>query len=154
MVVPGTYEAHLTIDGATHVEPFNVVMDPRSEMEGTTIEDIQAQYDLGLEVLASIEDADATIDRLTIAMERVSEGGDVEKQLKEIQDALVTDRTITSYPQPMLRDQFQYLYSNSISVDQKPAVDMYDRIDVLKTELEDHKQRLERLMRSVTEESR
>ncbi|HIF38399.1 MAG TPA: hypothetical protein EYQ69_04090 [Gemmatimonadetes bacterium] len=154
MVVPGTYEAHLTIDGATHVEPFNVVMDPRSEMDGITIEDIQAQYDLGLEVLASIEDADATIDRLTRAMERVSEGGDIEKQLKEIQDALVTDRTITSYPQPMLRDQFQYLYSNSISVDQKPAVDMYDRLDVLKTELEEHKQRLERLMRSVTEESR
>ena len=152
MVVPGVYEAHLRIDGATHIESLNVLMDPRSRMDGITIEDIQAQYELGMEVLVAIEDADATIDRLTGAMERASEGGTVEKQLKEIQDALVTDRSITSYPQPMLRDQFQYLYSNSISIDQKPAVDMYDRLNVLKTELEEHKQKLEMLMRSVTEE--
>jgi hypothetical protein len=71
--------------------------------------------------------------------------------LKEIEDALVTDRSITSYPQPMLRDQFQYLYGNSIGVDQRPAVDMYDRLDFLKAELEEHKQKLETLMRSVTE---
>lgn len=152
MVVPGVYEARLRIDGATHIESLNVLMDPRSRMDGITIEDIQAQYELGMEVLVAIEDADATIDRLTGAMERASEGGPVEKQLKEIQDALVTDRSITSYPQPMLRDQFQYLYSNSISIDQKPAVDMYDRLNVLKTELEEHKQKLEMLMRSVTEE--
>ena len=154
MVIPGVYEAHLTVDGATHIESFNVLMDPRCELDGITLEDIQAQYDLGMEVLAAIEDADATIDRLNGAMERVSEGGDLEKQLKEIEEALVTDRTITSYPQPMLRDQFQYLYGNSISVDQKPAADMYDRLNVLKIELEEHKQRLQRLMRSVTEEGR
>ena len=151
MVIPGVYEAHLTIDGTTHVESFNVLMDPRSEIDGITLEDIQAQYDLGIQVRAAIEDADATIDRLSGAMERVSKGGDVEKQLKEIEDALVTDRSITSYPQPMLRDQFQYLYGNSIGVDQRPAVDMYDRLDFLKAELEEHKQKLERLMRSVTD---
>jgi len=151
MVVPGVYEAHLTIDGTTHVESFNVLMDPRSEIDGITLEDIQAQYDLGIQVRAAIEDADATIDRLSGAMERASKGGDVEKQLKEIEDALVTDRSITSYPQPMLRDQFQYLYGNSIGVDQRPAVDMYDRLDFLKAELEEHKQKLETLMRSVTE---
>ena len=31
---------------------------------------------------------------------------------------------------------------------------MYDRLNVLKIELEEHKQRLQRLMRSVTEEGR
>ena len=81
----------------------------------------------------------------------MSEGTDVERQLKEIERALLTDDSISSYPQPMLRDQFNYLYRNSISADQEPAVDMYDRLEALVTELEEHKSRLERLSRMVTD---
>ena len=75
----------------------------------------------------------------------------MESQLKEIERALLTDRTITSYPQPMLRDQLNYLNSNSQRADQEPAADMYERLDVLVTELEQHKERLQRLIRMVTD---
>ena len=82
-------------------------------------------------------------------MRRASEGSDVAEQLAEISAALVTDRSISSYPQPMLRDQLDYLSGNSQSADQKPGEDMYERLEVLVAELEAHKERLQRLIRLV-----
>ncbi len=151
IVVPGTYMARVTVDGVSHERSFQVLMDPRVAADGVTVADLQAQFDLGIEVRTAIEDADATIERLQGAQERVAEGTDVERELKEIERALLTDRTITSYPQPMLRDQMNYLYRNSQSSDQEPAADMYERLNVLVTELEQHKERLQRLIRMVTD---
>tara|TARA_B110000196_G_C20974050_1_gene580144 strand:+ start:106 stop:486 length:381 start_codon:yes stop_codon:yes gene_type:complete len=126
-------------------------MDPRVAADGVTQADVQAQYDLGIQVRTAIEDADATIERLQGAQVRAAEGSDVADDLKEIERALLTDRTITSYPEPMLRDQFNYLYGNTQRADQKPAADMYERLEILVTELEEHKQRLQQLIRMVTQ---
>jgi hypothetical protein len=151
MVVPGTYTARLTVDGQAQSRSLDVLMDPRVIADGVTVADVQEQFDLGIQIRTAIEDADATIGRLEQAMGRVAEGSDVETQLKELERALITDRTISSYPQPMLRDQFQYLYGNSISADQEPAEDMYERLEVLVAELEQHKERLARLSRLVSD---
>ncbi|MDX1492792.1 MAG: hypothetical protein R3253_01865 [Longimicrobiales bacterium] len=151
MVVPGSYTARLTVDGETHERTFDVLMDPRVAADGVTVADLQEQFDLAIEIRTAIEDTDQTIERLRGVQERVSEGTDVERQLKEIERALLTDDSISSYPQPMLRDQFNYLYRNSISADQEPAVDMYERLEELVTELEQHKERLARLSRMVTD---
>ena len=150
-VVPGTYRAQLTVDGQVGTRSFELLIDPRVAADGVTQADLQAQFDLGLDIVAAIEDASGTIERLEGAMARVAEGSSVEEQLKEIEAALVTDRTISSYPQPMLADQLSYLYSNSQSADQTPAADMYERLEVLVTELEQHKRWLEQLMRAITD---
>ena len=47
--------------------------------------------------------------------------------------------------------QLQYLYSMLQSADQKPGQDAYDRLNTLKTELEEHKTRLERLLRTIAD---
>ena len=145
--------------GASNIGAHSVVLMPRCGSantwwleDGVTIADLQAQFDLGIQIRTAIEDADATIERLEGAQARVAEGSDVERELKEIERALLTDRTITSYPQPMLRDQLNYLNGNSQRADQKPAADMYERLDVLVTELEQHKERLQRLIRMVTDD--
>jgi len=151
MVVPGTYTARLIVDGETHERPFDVLIDPRVAADGVTVADLQEQFDLAIEIRSAIEDADQTIERLRGVQERVSEGTDVERQLEEIERALLTDDSISSYPQPMLRDQLNYLYRNSTAADQEPAEDMYERLDALVTELEQHRDRLERLSRMVTE---
>ena len=151
LVVPGRYTARLTVDGQTSERSFEVIMDPRVAADGVTQADLQAQYDLGIQVRTAIEDADATIERLQGAQVRAAEGSDVADDLKEIERALLTDRTITSYPEPMLRDQFNYLYGNTQRADQKPAADMYERLEILVTELEEHKQRLQQLIRMVTQ---
>jgi photosystem II stability/assembly factor-like uncharacterized protein len=151
LVVPGTYSARLTVDGWQETRSFDVLIDPRVATDGVTIADLQAQFDLGIEIRTAIEDADATIGRLETALERAAEGSDVRTQLEEIEDALITDRTISSYPQPMLRDQFNYLYGNTQRADQEPGKDMYERLEVLVTELEQHKERLQRLSRMVSD---
>jgi hypothetical protein len=128
-----------------------VAIDPRVAADGVSQRDLMEQFMLSLQILAAVGDATATIDRLDEAMQIVAEGGDVRAQLEEIQAALVTDRTISSYPQPMLADQLQYLYSMLQSADQKPGQDAYDRLNTLKTELEEHKTRLERLLRTIAD---
>jgi len=149
IVVPGTYMARLTVDGQQQTRSFEILMDPRVAADGVTVADLQEQFDLGIEIRTAIEDADATIERLESAMRRVSEGTDIERQLKEIAAALVTDQSISSYPQPMLRDQLNYLSASSQRADQKPGEDMYERLEILVSELEAHKIRLQRLIRLV-----
>lgn len=151
MVVPGTYTARLTVDGVTAERSFDLMMDPRVAADGITLADLQAQFDLGIRIRTAIEDADATIERLRGAQARVTEGSDIESDLKEIERALVTNDSISSYPQPMLRDQMNYLYGNSQRADQRPAADMYERLDVLVIELEEQKERLQALIRMVTD---
>lgn len=151
IVVPGTYTARLTVDGRTSQRSFDIMMDPRVAADGVSIADLQAQFDLGIQIRTAIEDADATIERMRGAQERVAEGTDVERELKELERDLLTDRSITSYPEPMLRDQMNYLYGNTQRADQRPAADMYQRLDVLVGELEEHKARLQRLIRMVTD---
>ena len=152
MVPPGSYAVELVVDGAAvEAKPLEVVMDPRVAAEGVTTQaDLEAQFALGLEIVAAIEDVDGTIDRLDDALERVQEGSEVESALREIEAALVTDRSVSSYPQPMLADQLSYLYSNSQRADQRPAADMYARLEELVAELESHKERLQRLLRTIT----
>ncbi|MDH5759809.1 MAG: hypothetical protein OEZ65_09495 [Gemmatimonadota bacterium] len=150
MVVPGRYGARLTVDGTAHTVGFDVLMDPRVAADGVTVADLREQFDLSLAVIAAMEDAGATIDRLEAAMEDAGEG-DLQRQLDEIHAALVTDETITSYPQPMLAAQLQYLYSNLQTADQKPGADPAARLVELKAELEMHKARLERLLRTITD---
>ena len=84
-------------------------------------------------------------------MRIVAEGGDARSQLEEIHAALVTDRSISSYPQPMLADQLRYLYSMLQTADQKPGMDAYERLATLKQELEQHKTRMERVLRTIAE---
>jgi photosystem II stability/assembly factor-like uncharacterized protein len=151
-VPPGQYTVRLTVDGQEHTRTVDVLIDPRVAEDGVTVADIQEQFLLSLQILAAMGDASATIERLEEAMQIAAEGGDIRAQLEEIQTALVTDRTISSYPQPMLADQLQYLYSMLQSADQKPGRDAYERLDVLKAELETHKSRLERLLRTIADE--
>ena len=149
MVPPGTYQARLTVDGDAQSKSFAVKIDPRVAQDGVTVADIVEQYELSLQILAAMADASATIEKVEGAMERAAQGSDIRGELAEIEAALVTDRTITSYPQPMLADQIQYLYSMLQSADQKPGKDAYERLDTLRTELEQHKARLERLLRTI-----
>ncbi|MDP2955263.1 MAG: hypothetical protein Q8N53_02480 [Longimicrobiales bacterium] len=147
--VPGAYQARLTVDGQAITQPLTVKLDPRVAADGVTVADLQAQYDLALRILAAMADTRETIQKVDGAMQRAAAGGDVRSQLDEIQRALVTDRSESSYPQPMLADQFQYLYSNMVGTEQRPSGEMTQRLETLRAELEEHKARLERLLRTI-----
>ena len=150
--VPGAYQARLTVDGKSTTQPLSVELDPRLVADGLTVADLQAQFDLALQILAAMGDARETIGRVEGALRSAAEGGSVRAQLEDIHRALVTDRSISSYPQPMLADQFSYLYSNMVGTEQEPSGEMVKRLEVLKAELEEHKARLERVLRTITQD--
>jgi len=147
--VPGTYQVRLTADGKNATQPLELRIDPRLARDGVTVADLQAQYDLAMKILAAVVDCRATIEKVDGALQKAAAGSDVRRQLEEIQRALVTDPNESSYPQPMLADQFQYLYSNMVGIEQKPSGEMVKRLETLKAELEQHKARLEQLLRTI-----
>jgi photosystem II stability/assembly factor-like uncharacterized protein len=150
--VPGSYSARLTVDGSESERTFEVMLDPRVEADGVTVADLQEQFDLSLQILAAMGDANLVIEQTQSALELAADGSSIEQQLEQIHAALVTDRTISSYPQPMLQAQLQYLYSALQRADQKPGRDSYERLEALQMELTAHKARLERLLRTITED--
>ncbi len=150
-VIPGRYEVRLTVDGRSQNHMFDVAMDPRVAADGVTVADLKAQFDLAMQIQSAMEDAATTVERLEGAMERAAAGADVTRELEEIHAAMVTNDEISSYPQPMLVDQLRYLYQNSIGADQKPGQDMYSRLETLRTELTAHQQRLQQLLRTITD---
>jgi photosystem II stability/assembly factor-like uncharacterized protein len=147
--VPGAYQVRLTVDGKSATQPLELQIDPRLAADGMTVAHLQAQYDLALRILAAMADCSATIEKVNAALQRAAQGSDVRKHLEEIHRALVTDAGISSYPQPMLADQFNYLYSNMVGVEQQPSGEMTKRLEVLKAELQAHQARLEQVLRTI-----
>jgi hypothetical protein len=123
------------------------MIDPRVAEDGVTQADLQDQFDISMEILALMTRAQGLVARLEGAMERSrGESGQEARrtlaELEEIHAALVTDRSISSYPQPMLADQIQYLYSMLQTADQKPGRDAYERLEVRKREVAELAQRM------------
>ncbi|MFQ5537168.1 MAG: hypothetical protein ACE5GJ_06915 [Gemmatimonadota bacterium] len=145
MVVPGSYRVRLSVDGAATARSFRVLMDPRVEADGVTVADLEAQFTLVQELGATLGEARRLARRVEMALNETEEGSESYEALKEIQAAVVTDRTISSYPQPMLLDQLQYLYGNANRADQKPGRDMYTRLRELREELGRYEERLKGL---------
>jgi len=151
-VVPGRYQARLTANGVSQTRAFQLMIDPRVAEDGVTQADLQGQFDISMEILGLMTRAQGVVTRLEMAMERLrGEGGQEARRalaaLEEIHAALVTDRSISSYPQPMLLDQIQYLYSMLQTADQKPGRDAYERLEVRKREVAELARRIQAAMR-------
>ncbi len=109
--------------------------------------DLQDQFDISMEILELTTEAQELVAELEGAMERLrgESGQDARRALaglEEVHSAFVTDPSISSYPQPMLLDQIQYLYSMLQTADQKPGRDAYERLEVRKREVAELAQRM------------
>ncbi len=142
LVVPGTYQARLTVGEWSRTVRFDILMDPRVEADGVTRAALIAQERLSLEVLDTLSQAQklqAGIDDLRKELTANGRPSDrrsrrTMNRLDEIRQALVTAEG--PYPQPRLIDQMQYLYEMLDGADQLPGRDAYLRLDELKTALE------------------
>lgn len=144
MVAPGEYTATMSVGGQEASQTFWVRMDPRVVAEGIDEATVLDQVDLALQVRDALSEARLAAKRITDA----KDAGDrrLGDEVDEIERALVTQPR--RYSKPMLIDQLQYLYGNLMRADQEPGRDAYERYDVLNSELEEHIQRLERLLRA------
>jgi hypothetical protein len=145
MVVPGTYQARLTVGNWSSTQHFEAKTDPRIMDEGwVTQANLEAQVELGLEVRDALSDARLAAAKLDAAREGSAD--DVRTALEEIREALVT--APIRYSRPVIIDQLSYLYSNLIRADQQPGQDAINRYQELNSMLSDHIGRLEQLLRT------
>ncbi|MFM1878864.1 MAG: hypothetical protein RLZZ241_1730 [Bacteroidota bacterium] len=59
--VPGTYQVHLTANGATQSQTFNILADPRAEV---SVADMQQQYDFITEINETVDAAHQSIKKI------------------------------------------------------------------------------------------
>jgi hypothetical protein len=148
MVLPGEYTARLSVGDDRISRSFEVVMDPRVETDGVTVADLQAQYDLIMEVNATFAEAREVAGRVQAGVRRSS--GEARRAFEELQAELV-DEQVGSYPEPMLVGQIGYLASMIGRADQRPGQDAYARHEQLKERLAGVRAELERLERLIAE---
>ena len=140
MVRPGVYQARLTVNGETQVQSFEVKVDPTLDVTKTGMEDLRAQENLSMQVIA-LEDSSKRVAeeiktrrkelaKLIKDGKRVKQYTQEDKRLAQIEEQLVTTDGI--YMTPMLIDQLRYLRSMLNQADQRPGKDAYDRYEELK----------------------
>jgi photosystem II stability/assembly factor-like uncharacterized protein len=132
-VPPGSYQARLTVDGRPQAQPFSVLIDPRVEAGGVTVEDLSEQYEHNKKMNVMMAEVDALIDRV----EAAQGSGDVGLQARI---APMAEKLITGpvrYSSPGLEDHVAYLRSMTTRVDMKIGRDAIARHEVLRTELDE-----------------
>ena len=145
MVVPGIFQARLTLGGWSNTQNFEVMVDPRVVDEGTASQaNLEAQVRLGLEVRDALSDARFAAMKLDEARDGAPD--QLLALLQEIREALVT--APIRYSRPVIIDQLSYLYSNLIRADQQPGEDAFNRYQELNSMLSDHIGRLEQLLQT------
>lgn len=149
-VVPGRYEAKLSIERAgravTYTVPLEVRIDPRVAAAGVTQADLEAQLDLLLKIRDRIAEARRLQDRLARAMDAAGvrpppapgpgQSPGTATYASPLQ--LLWARLVTApgpYPQPMLIDQFANVARMLGRADQRPGKDAWDRYHDLAKEL-------------------
>lgn len=143
MARPGVYQARLTVNGETFTTSFELNVDPRLDHAKTGLEDLKAQENLSLEIIALENSAKQAADRLKTRRAELSklikqgkktkQYVEEDKRLAQVQDQLVTPDGI--YMTPMLIDQIRYLRMMLSQADQRPGKDAYERYDELKNRL-------------------
>jgi hypothetical protein len=67
--VPGTYQVHLTANGTTQTQTFNILPDPRAEV---SVADMQQQYDFITEINETVDAAHQSIKKIRKINEQLS----------------------------------------------------------------------------------
>ena len=82
-VLPGRYQVRLTVDGESMAQDFDIKMNPRAAAEGVTMADLQARFDLSLEIRNRVSDANEAILRIRSIEDQMSD------RLEETDDARI-----------------------------------------------------------------
>jgi hypothetical protein len=138
---PGSYTARLTVGDDVAEQSFELVVDPRVLQQGTTLNDISAQVELSLQLVALLSESRKLEKRLSDEQEDLDGKGDDrseadQERLEQINAVLEELKTADMvYPQPMLTDQIDYLFNMINTADQAPGKEAEDRFEVLALQL-------------------
>jgi len=140
MAKPGTYTAVLTVGKVSSSQTFELEMDPRVLEAGVSEQDVDAQVALQLKVRDKVSETLQMQDKIekeieTLEAEKRNQTQEARLELlEETLSKIKTEEGI--YMQPMLADQWRYLYFMLNQADQLPGKDAVDRFAELNSQLE------------------
>lgn len=140
IVPPGKYTATLTIGEWQATQAYELLIDPRLEKVGVTLDDLHKQAELQGKVLALLEESRKLEDTLEKEIKKTKDEAK-SKMLKDTLNKLKTSKGI--YMQPKLTDQISYLNGMINRADQLPGKDAYDRYEELVMAMKEIKDSLE-----------
>ncbi len=126
---PGRYAAVLTVEGQTYRQPFEIGIDPRV---AATAADLQAQFDLMVDIRDRASDAADALIRLREARDRLEDLGAeradrIRPQLREVEGQLT--RLFGSHSMDLepkgLINKLGRLSSTVVAADSRPTAQMY-----------------------------
>jgi len=145
---PGEYQARLTVGNTVLTQPLTVLIDPRLAAEGLTAGDLQEQFEHNTTMRAMVEEVTAFATRVEAALERLEGATGADARTRQGVQA-VADKLLTNpirYSQPGLRTHITYLSGMTSRVDQKVGRDALQRYEVLRSELDELKAEINRLL--------
>jgi photosystem II stability/assembly factor-like uncharacterized protein len=146
---PGRYTLRLTVPGTAPVTTSLAVdVDPRLAADGITAADLQAQYELSLQVAQLTADAQQFQADLRAARQRLEQAGNTAAltRLASIERRAANEPG-QAYPQQMLIPQISYLSGIVTRSDNRPHRDAFERHDELRRELDALRAELQALSR-------
>lgn len=141
MAAPGTYTAVVTHGASTSSQTFELVMDPRVLESGVSEAEVKQQVEFQL----AIRDRLSETYRFQESLEKEIEALKTKKQPSQTEESrlsaleAVLSKVQTEegiYMQPMLADQWRYLYSMMNQADQVPGRDAKQRFTELESQLQ------------------
>jgi photosystem II stability/assembly factor-like uncharacterized protein len=132
LVVPGKYQARLTVGGVVETKPFEVRIDPRVAADGVTQADLEEQYDLTIRLQQALAEARATAGRISASRERLAGRPGNETAVAAL--ATLESKLVTAggpYPEPMLIDQLSGIQRMVTAADQKVGRSAFEYLDEL-----------------------
>jgi len=137
-IVPGTYQVRLTAGTANQLHPLIVRIDPRSAADGITVADLQAQFDHNVKIRDLVSEVNKLVTALDEQRKRLAGTtgivADTAKGVADIRATVVTPGV--RYSKPELQAHIQYLYSMTLTADQKIGRDATARYVTLRKELD------------------
>ncbi|MGA9239756.1 WD40/YVTN/BNR-like repeat-containing protein [Robiginitalea sp.] len=141
MVPPGAYKAVLVYGDKTLSQDFELVMDPRVVEGGVSETDVKQQVEFQRAVRDKLSEAYRFEQALEKEVESLNSkprlSASEQTRLKTLEGVLSQVQTEEGiYMQPMLADQWRYLYSMMNQADQLPGRDAQQRFSELEAELQ------------------
>ncbi|GGD90730.1 hypothetical protein GCM10011412_30830 [Maribacter cobaltidurans] len=140
MVPPGSYTAKLTVDGKTLEQPFQILMDPRLEQEGVSLETIKEQLALQNKVNQLLSEArkfQSDLEKKIKETKNKEEKEKLESVLKTIKNEE------GAYPQQMMVAQISYLSNIIGGSDKKPGNEEIERFKELQEQFNQTKRQVD-----------
>ncbi|MGF1455272.1 MAG: WD40/YVTN/BNR-like repeat-containing protein [Alphaproteobacteria bacterium] len=144
VAAPGTYTLRLSQGDTVVTQTVELRADPRVIEHGTTLEDMEKQVALLLDIRDMLDEAGQLTADLEAEHTKLMDlkaagtlGADQSARMKTVATALTSLKTKEEgfYQQPMLAAQIGYLYSMLDDADQVPGRDAYERAKTLEGEM-------------------